>query len=284
MTRLLAVALLVLAAALSPRTWASTSSCGVIDRLPPHVLEKRFVLFGETHGTNEIPALVGRVACTHLSKGEQVIVALELSSSQQEHVNRFLDSDGSPKAIADLTSGSWFWSRPSRQHDGRASVAMLSLLDALRRFKVSGLPVNVVAADLAAIDKQSSRSPAQQREDSIAGRIGAAIAENPKAVVLGLFGSFHTAVARTVMNGTDYEPAGYQLRSRNVYSIGVTFSSGSAWVCLRGECRAWDFPASAHRPPPEPAFIEHQGFLRREDATLVLETASAAAPHEVRTE
>ncbi len=283
MNRLLAVLLLSLIAAVSLNASASAPKCGGIDQLPQTILEKRLVVFGEIHGTNEIPALVGQVACALLASNREVVVALEISSGEQERIDRFLASDGSPRAMEDMTSSSRFWLRLNRHHDGRASRAKLKLLETLRQFKSAGLPVTVLAADLGSFDQQSPRSGAQQRDDSMASLVIQALAKRPGAVVLGLFGNGHTALNRTVMNGVEYEPAGYQLRSQGIYSINVTFKVGSAWVCMP-DCRTHDFSAFPNRPSPEPGFNEHRGPSRRYDATLALESISASAPYAVRAE
>src|SRR3546814_2434814 len=49
----------------------------------PAIAERRphYVIFGETHGTREAPAFVGRIACALASDGERLLVAVEQSAT-----------------------------------------------------------------------------------------------------------------------------------------------------------------------------------------------------------
>jgi len=101
----------------------------------------RYVMVGETHGTNEAPELFADLVCA-ASKKRQVIVALEQPSQDQPAIDAFLKSDGKVGARAQfLKAGMWNQSTK----DGRSSEAMLGLFDRLRRLKQAGRIQSVAA-------------------------------------------------------------------------------------------------------------------------------------------
>lgn len=97
------------------------------------------VIFGEMHGTNEIPAFFS--ACVHefVERGEKVRVFLEFDAANTEHTSKYLRGEIDEAAL--LSSPRW------RVHDGRTSVAMLELHRALKGVQVVGIVQAVGVAD-----------------------------------------------------------------------------------------------------------------------------------------
>lgn len=139
---------------------------------------KRFFVFGERHGTQEIPRLFGEAVCA-MSARAPVLVGLEIGSSQQASIDRFMSSDGSPAAReALLANGHW------RLNDGRASQAMLDLFQRLRSLKASGRDISVIAF--------MAPAPApEDRERGTAEALIEGLEARPGALVMVLIGSIH---------------------------------------------------------------------------------------------
>jgi hypothetical protein len=181
------------------------------------------VLLGELHGTREIPALVGALACHAGSAGAPVLVALEVPREEQRAVDAYLESDGGEDARGALLEGT-FWRRPYQ--DGRSSEAMLALLERVRAWRQrDGLAVSVLALDV----------PGQgnTRSAGLARRLSWARAREPGRTVLALVGNVQARVAR----GAGWDEAlgtlgGHLARAGvPVRALDARFSGGTAWTC-----------------------------------------------------
>ena len=75
---------------------AVAAPCPSIDGLDPLIEPGRILLLGEIHGTVESPGFVLDVACHTVRAGLPLVVGLELDASEQDRVNVYLQSDGSP--------------------------------------------------------------------------------------------------------------------------------------------------------------------------------------------
>src|ERR1700690_4471458 len=62
------------------------------------------VVFGEIHGTREIPVAFGAIVC-HAAAQAPLIVGLEMSRDEQPRLDRYLASDGGRAAREDLLAG-----------------------------------------------------------------------------------------------------------------------------------------------------------------------------------
>lgn len=123
-------------------------ACASADRmtgppLPPEVASAPIVVVGEIHGTNETPNAVGKLV-EQLSHERPVALALELPDASAPWIERYLASDGGPAARDDLVSTPQ-WKRPRESQDGRASLAMLRLIEQMRAIRSKGVQVRVVA-------------------------------------------------------------------------------------------------------------------------------------------
>ena len=157
--RLASVALCIaLSAASSPGHAAKT--CAPIPGLEGDDFAKaRFLVFGEQHGTSEVPAFVGQVVCL-LSAKRPIVVALELNDVEQAHTDAFLNSAGTAADTEKfLQSGTW----GGKAQWGVTSVAMFQLIDQIRTLRKSGRDVALVHFKPATTFRSSNRLPSSTR-------------------------------------------------------------------------------------------------------------------------
>lgn len=180
------------------------------------------VLLGELHGTKELPALVGRLACHAASAGTPVVVGLEVPREEQVAVDAYMDSDGGEEARAELLHGT-FWRRPYQ--DGRSSVARLELLERLRGWRQAGQPLSVLAFDV--------RGQGSVRAAGLARRLKWARDRAPAATLLVLVGNVQARVVRGTEWDPELSPMGWYLSREGlpVTSLDARFSGGTAWTC-----------------------------------------------------
>jgi len=191
-------------------------------------LDVPLVVFGEMHGTTEVPALFGGIVCRAATghAEDTILVGLEIDASAQPLIDAFLDSAGGADAARALTTHA-FWHRSLE--DGRSSKAGLALLETLRRLRQSGAKVAVRA-----IDPPSYESSADRDAKMAAAVIGAIDALRPVHTFV-LVGDVHSRVLPGYpwAPADPYVPMGARLRSKYPEMIGLGFRAfaGSAWTC-----------------------------------------------------
>lgn len=187
------------------------------------------VLVGEMHGTVESPAFVSSAACLALHSGRSVTVALEVPIQEDSRFQSYLVSPGSAADRAALLAGG-FWQ--SSYQDGRRSVAMLELLEALRRIRGGGASLRVTLLDT----MQEPPLTGGARDRAMANRLTEAMAAAPKDLVLVLTGNIHTRIGRGTPWDKDYEPMGFVLSriapGARLAALDVRYTGGTAWFCL----------------------------------------------------
>ncbi|MEM9839064.1 MAG: hypothetical protein AAF830_07910 [Pseudomonadota bacterium] len=115
---------------------ASSPSPDVSDCGPPEGwqemakrAEGRFLIFGETHGTNEMPALVTSYICTVSQQEGRTLVGLEYAPEFDDVFAEARSADDPRTVLLEGMARVW------RQTDGRGSEAMLSMLINLMAFE-----------------------------------------------------------------------------------------------------------------------------------------------------
>lgn len=208
-----------------------------------------YVILGEMHGTNEIPALFGDLVCAAAARGP-VIVALEIALEDQGVFDAYLRSSGDVQARAALLRAD-FWV----SGDGRSSVAMLALVERLRAMFRSRRILGIAAT----VDT-SAYVPGDQTpyDRAMAAGWTRALAAHPGARLVALVGSAH-AVPGRVGFGADkgFAAAASFLPRARTATLGNADTAGMAWICLgQGDCgphstghggQAW--PRSIRRMP-----------------------------------
>jgi hypothetical protein len=226
---------------------AATPPCeGELPGLATALHGVEVALFGEIHGTVEMPALFARAVCAVAARGP-VTAALELPESNQRAIDELLARGR--EAIAPLLEAPP-WSAPQAEQYGLTSGAMLDLLLELRRLRAAGLPIAVAAFD---------RRPTQGGNDeTLADALAELARAEPRRPVLALIGNLHARVGV----GAPWNPAqrfaGTLLRDRGLAVLGLylAHAGGSAWVCIEGEgCGERTMSAGRDRSPP-PGAVE----------------------------
>ncbi len=145
MKKFLKLALSVCISSLFTTASADESVCPQDGKFPVAELKTRVLVIGEMHGSNEYPAFAKSVVCQLLAANKPVILGLEIPENEQVAINRYLQSQGTADDRRVLQQGK-FWQ--GKIQDGRSSVAMFGLIDAVRRLKQAGQKVLLAAFDI----------------------------------------------------------------------------------------------------------------------------------------
>jgi hypothetical protein len=206
---------------------SSTPACSAIPG--EEALASPLLLVGELHGTVEMPALFARLVCAAAAREprREILVGLEIYSSAQDALERYLGSDGGPAARQAVLDQA-FWQREFQ--DGRSSIARLDLLEALRHDKAEGLRITVVALDPG--DLQNSPG---ERDAGMAAALVEAIERRHPARTFVLVGDVHARLAPGYPwdPSASYRSLGVRLQARygDVQALRALASGGSAWLC-----------------------------------------------------
>lgn len=208
-------------------SYLQKKTCRSVSGISTFLKQRNVLLFGEKHGTQEIPAFIADVVCLAAKSRLPVTLGLEIPYEEQAAIDRFLASKGETADTARLTEGA-FW-HPGLQ-DGRSSAAMLELIEQLRSLQKSGSKVRIVAYD----SKPRTRSP--ERDQVMARNLAAAITRNPKNIFIVLSGNIHTRLTRGNQWNKEYEAMGYLLtksiEKSRLFSFNASHEGGEAWVCI----------------------------------------------------
>jgi hypothetical protein len=202
---------------------------------------KSALLIGELHGTVETPAIVVALVARLVDEGP-VTLALEIPRQEQVRLDRYLASDGSSSAVNDLLAGA-FWQRPPHQSDGRQSVAMLGLIEAVRARVLEGKHITLVALD----DETFT-----DRRDGMAAGLSSLAPQLERGAVIALLGNVHARLApfEGISNGQVIDlplPTASRVSALPITSINVYACQGAFWACTGG-CGRIELPACPGSP------------------------------------
>src|SRR5438067_1771738 len=172
---------------------AAALACAPVQGSEAVLRPGRLVIFGEMHGTEEIPSFLGDLVCAAVRAHRRVHVGLELPGE----------------------SGP-IWSDPYQS--GRTSVAMRRLIGRLHQ----------LGAQIFWFD-----STAAEREGAMADAISAERRKAPKDLYLVLVGNLHArkkpgAPWDPTIRWMAQRLAG---RERRLITLDVRYREGSAWIC-----------------------------------------------------
>jgi hypothetical protein len=235
------------------------------------------VLVGEMHGTEQVPATVGRLACNAAQQGTTtVVLGLEIGAENQPAVDAFLASDGGELAAAELLKASHF---AFELKDGRNSQAMHGLLDAIRRWRSQGASIEAVCFDAA----PGVATSASERDAAMARTLLDARQQHPAAVVLTLTGNIHNRTVRGAPWDKNYVPMGAHMREAFPETISLDFHSagGTAWFCTGMsddlECGAGELDGEDRGTEPFIELLEERNELGF-DGLLYVGSTTASPP------
>jgi hypothetical protein len=184
----------------------------------------QFLLFGEYHGTSEMPGLVADALCHAKASGRPVALGIELPASAQPA----LDS-ADPAALLD--DPAW------REEGGRTTQAIRDLIGAARR-----LGIRAVAFDaLPTGDVSPEREQAMAYALARAGKGG--------ALVIALTGVGHADKEGFTSRTPPILAAAGRLPQDRTLSLTFARPGGSFWGCHAAN----GGPAEGCRPYPMPA-------------------------------
>lgn len=231
-----------------------------------------YVILGEAHGTKEPPALFADLVCAYAASGP-VTAGVEFLPAEQPALDAYLASDGGVQARTRLlASEAW------ADTHGRASAAMLDLIDSLRRFKAAGADLSVVAFD------HPSEGPAgtsDARETGMARLLMAAKAARPAAPVLALTGVGHAGKSAWTSFNPPFLAMSQHLPADRTVAATFVRGGGEVWGCRSPsegapqECRIW--PSTAREAIPARGIrldTSREGF----DAVVSVGTSYSASP------
>ncbi|GAC1541009.1 MAG: hypothetical protein NVS2B9_08030 [Myxococcales bacterium] len=199
-----------------PPNRAAAPECREIAGVEQVTAPGKLVFFGEIHGTNEVPAFVGDVACLASRRGP-VHLGLELPAGDAPALRTFLAGDGDV-GLRDAR----FWRKTYQ--DGRSSRAMLALLHRVRSLRRAGAPIEVFLFD------DPERKP---RDEAMAENIARERQRAPSDLYLIEVGNYH---ARRVP-GAPWDPSVRWLasflapREPGMLALDLRALPGTAWVC-----------------------------------------------------
>jgi hypothetical protein len=221
-TRLVGALLVIWVSCITDAAASSTArneACDWSAEVPSTVAEARLVIFGEIHGTNEIPALVGEFACWRSAQSQDIILGLEIHQAEQQAIDTYLSSAGTMADQERLTSGD-FWKRIK---DGRSSEAMLRLIDRVRRLQGGPGAVGIVAFDSGRYDAS--------REAAMAENLQASMRMHPHYRFVVLVGNAHAAKdSASPAADSSSEHMAQKISSERPITINAEYLTGTAWL------------------------------------------------------
>ena len=218
-------------------------------------IDNKLIVLEDLPGTNEAPQFVANLACTLASRGNAVLIGLEIPTQEQRFVDAYLDSEGTDADKRKLIVARFFsgWLR-----DGRNSEAVLNLIDSLRRYRKAGLAVAVLAFDSAEKGRQyrefansDGTSPRQPGDDAMFRVVDEAIAKNPDSIKILLTDS--SRVSRINLSpGQNTKSLAQMLSDKH---RALTFSplylqGTNSSVCLAPYCQNGIWPLDRIAGPP----------------------------------
>ncbi len=183
----------------------------------------RFVIFGEIHGTLEIPRLFFDAVC-QLSVGRTVVVALEFGTQDADAIQLYVSGTGSITGGAITSRGAW----TDDDRDGRTSAAMFELIQRLRQLRLTGRSIEVAGI----IPEDPGDLPQSYYELGMANHLRIAATHHPDAIIVALVGNIHAR--KTSMAGL--RPAASFLPSQDVRALLNDSSGGNVWNCRGDRC------------------------------------------------
>ena len=272
-----------------PVAQAATSSeyikkhaVNIPDSLPSQLLstisDKRLVLLGEVHGTNELPDL-GLQVITKLAEKKPLLVGLEFPREIQPQIDQFMKTGD----LKILQTTKFF--TDAEYHSGRGSVAMVNLLASLRHLPL----VSVFCFDIP-IDFKGNN-----RDTEMAGNILAMATQQPDQSILIFTGNIHSRLTPGAPWNPDFKTMGSEILRLsagrftldNSASIYLRYDQGSAWQCIQGNagkivCGERSFgPGNsvyATAVPFDSYFLREPDLTDGHQHTLFIRAVSASQP------
>ena len=190
-----------------------------------------YLLFGEYHGTNEMPGMVADALCAAKAAGRPIVLGVELPIAMQPAIDAFLRSDGGRDArTALLAHPAW------KEEGGRTTDAILGLIDAARKLRVPAV----------AFDALPMRDTSPEREQAMADALRRAGGGN--RLVVALTGVGHADKQGFTSRTPPFLAAAGRLPPERTLSLTFARPGGSFWGCQAANggpaegCKAYPMP------------------------------------------
>lgn len=200
--------------------------------------QTRFLIVGETHGTNETPRLVADLAC-NLVTSRPITVALEFGVASTPDLVKYLQSDGGAEARKQLLQ-SRIW-QPSFA-DGRNSQAMFALIEQLRALRAGGAKLRIAAFQ----PNDISHLEQHYYELGMASNWAKIADLAPDDLMLVLVGDVHAS--KNLGTRYPFAPAASHLKPDETISLKSEHEGGAAWNCQADGCHAHALVGGAVKP------------------------------------
>ncbi len=226
----------------------------------------KYIMVGETHGTQEGPAIFGDLVCALSKSGRKIVVGVEFPTAAQPTLDEFLASDGGADAVqALLAQLPW----TSGFKDGKTSKAMLALMVRLR----SMYQAHSIAGVRYLVERTNGGGD-QSFNQAIADGMARAWATAPDAVVVALVGSVHATKQPLAFGGSRLEPTAMLLPSGEAVSLYIESEWGTAWNCENSICAPRDAGSEIHLARG----VHMRVGLPNADGVLTTDLAAKASP------
>lgn len=196
--------------------------------------QRRLLIVGELHGSNESPGLVATLVRDATARHHAVRVGLEMPATEQTALQNYIRSQGSAADRSALLDTP-FW----RSRDGRSSTAMFRLIDSVRSLRAAGSDVDLFAMEPAYPDQASVEKLGGIRlikETGMVGAINHALAANKmKPLVVTLMGNYHSRYPGQ-FSGAPQKSVTEQLAAARPVVLFPWARQQSAWNCQDGVC------------------------------------------------
>lgn len=208
------------------------------------------LVFGEIHGTNEIPACLGAIVRQATSAGRAVQLCLEMP----------------PSALVD--DRSWFW----HSHDGRSSTAIAGLIDTARR---CGATVTGIETE------HLSEAELARHEVHVADRLVGAVraVAGRDTFTIALVGNGHSAAdAAASFYATPPMAALAAGELPTLRTVRFEIDGGTAWVMTEEQPSGGIVTLPATQPRYARGLGWHDGLHERHHATWAIGPVTASGP------
>ena len=195
--------------------------------------DPEFIVFGEMHGTREVPAFFSSLACGLARKGERLLIAIEFSRYHNGALQSAWNADGAQFEALLLKAG-WRGRR-----DGVGSEAMFVMLRDLHHLRMQGYSIDITAFNGPAADEQQQARFADllgqgPHEAVQAENIAIAARAGSYDRVLVLVGSLHAMKQPHNVGSGLFDPMARRLEAYgSVLSLDMKHAGGTSWNLQR---------------------------------------------------
>jgi len=222
-----------------------------------YLQQKKLILVGEIHGTQEVPKFFGNIAASLVNDKDKTLVILEINQDSQKSIDNFFQTGDESILKRDP-----FFSR--RYQDGRSSESMMKLLKRLS--KISN--VTVLCMDpMTGVQTMTG----QERDTGMATFINSKMNKYGRTLVLS--GNIHSSIVIGTPWDKTFRPMGYELKNMvtnlkddQILNILVRHEKVDSWNCQGAEVSSCLARIGKKFPSDYSTALNWDSYFRIEDA------------------